>query len=139
MTSGKGIVGRLALTVVAAALVTGVGAMPSTGTRAATGLTGKVLRGPISPVCRPDSPCYLPFKGTLVFTRAVAKSGVPTVKRTQTSATGIYRVLLAPGRYLVKTGARTVPSKFGSIEPAVAVVPKSGVRRLNFLIDTGIR
>lgn len=131
---------RLALTVVAAALVLSVGVVPSAGRPAATGLTGKVMRGPVSPVCRSDSPCYVPFKGTLVFTRVVAISGVPATKRAKTSAEGTYRVLLAPGRYAVKTASRPVPSKFGNtLDPTVAVVPKNGIRRVNFLIDTGIR
>ena len=137
--TGKWIAARLVLIALALAVVTGLGAVSSFGSQTATGLTGKVLRGPISPVCRTDSPCYVPFKGTLVFTRVVSISGAPAAKRAQTSTSGTYRVLLAPGRYLVRS-SRTVPSKFGSgVAPEVAVVPKTGIRRLNFLIDTGIR
>ena len=100
-TYGKAIVTRVILLAVAAALMTGLGAVPAAGSQTDTGLRGKVLRGPISPVCRSDVPCYVPFKGTLVFTRVVSLSGAPA-KRAQTAADGTYRVLLAPGRYRVK-------------------------------------
>jgi len=115
------------------AATAGTGAQPVTD----TGLTGKVLRGPTTPVCRADKPCYAPFKGTLVFTRVTTGVASFAPVRTQTEANGNYKVLLDPARYRVATGAR---ARFGNlVQPAVVTVPKSGLRRVNFVVDTGIR
>lgn len=123
---------RLALLAAAMTLaaVAGAAAQPVT----ATGLTGKVLRGPTTPVCRADKPCYAPFRGTLVFT-PTNTSRVPV--RVQTAANGDYRVLLAAARYRVTTCVR---SRFGGlVQPSVVAVPHTGIRRVNFVVDTGIR
>ncbi len=126
---------RFAITV-AAGLAAAVAAGGSVGAATAPGLTGKVLRGPTTPVCRADKPCYAPFKGTLIFTEVGAPAGTASV-RTQSQADGDYTVRLEQGRYRVATGIR---SRFGGlVRPAVVTVPSSGLRRINLVIDTGIR
>ena len=126
---------RTIMFAVAVALVAGVGAASPAATQTESGLTGKVLRGPTTPVCREDRPCYAPFKGTLVFTQ-VTPGNAPV--REQTAADGTYKVLLDPARYRVTTGART---RFGNlVKPAIVTVSKgAAMRRVNFIIDTGIR
>lgn len=105
--------------------------------RVETGLTGKVLRGPTTPVCRANRPCYTPFQGTLVFTPVTAGAGPIVPVKTQTTAEGNYTVSLDPTRYRVTTGVR---SRFrGVVRPSVVSVPKTGMKRVNFVVDTGIR
>lgn len=122
---------------VAVALVAGVGAASPAATQTDSGLVGKVLRGPTTPVCREDKPCYAPFKGTLVFTSVTLGPAPVAPVREQTAPDGTYKVILAPARYRVTTAAR---SRFGhTVKPAVVTVPQTGMRRVNFIIDTGIR
>jgi hypothetical protein len=98
----------------------------------ATGLKGKVMRGPTQPVCRISEPCEEPARGVrLVFYR----SG-KVVARATTNQKGWYRVTLRPGRYAVSTSDPRVARNFS---PKSATVPKSGVKRQDFDIDTGIR
>ena len=104
----------------------------SAGGGTATGLTGKVMRGPTQPVCRVNEPCEEPARGVrLVFYR----SG-KVVARTTTNQKGWYRVTLRPGRYAVSTMNRRVARSF---TPKSATVPRAGMRRQDFEIDTGIR
>ena len=111
------------------ALVFGCG---SAGGGTATGLRGKVMRGPIMPVCRIGVPCDEPARGVrLVFYR----SG-KVVARATTNQKGWYRVTLRPGRYTVGTQN---PRVSRNLSPKTATVPTSTVRRVDFDIDTGIR
>jgi hypothetical protein len=97
------------------------------------GLHGVVMRGPTTPVCRVGVPCSAPAVGAVLL----FSSGGRTVARVRTGAGGRYSVSLAPGRYTVRLG----PSPrigFGLRPVHVRVV--GGVRRrLDFMIDTGIR
>jgi hypothetical protein len=98
----------------------------------ATGLRGKVMRGPTQPVCRVNEPCEEPARGVrLVFYR----SG-KAVARATTNQKGWYRVTLRPGRYAVSTMNPRVAKNFS---PKSATVPKTGVKRQDFDIDTGLR
>ena len=111
------------------ALILGCG---SAGGGTATGLRGKVMRGPTQPVCQITEPCEEPARGVkLVFYR----SG-QVVARATTNQKGWYRVTLRPGRYAVSTSNPRVAKNFS---PKSATVPKSGVKRQDFDIDTGIR
>jgi hypothetical protein len=115
-----------------ALLVTLVAGSGSAGGGTATGLRGKVMRGPTQPVCRVNEPCEEPAAGVrLVFYR----SG-KVVARATTNQKGWYRVTLRPGRYAVSTMNPRVAKNFS---PKSATVPKSGVKRQDFDIDTGIR
>ena len=104
----------------------------SAGGGTATGLRGKVMRGPTQPVCHVNEPCEEPARGVhLVFYR----SG-KVVARATTNQKGWYRVTLRPGRYAVSTRNPRVARNFS---PKSATVPTSAVRRQDFDIDTGIR
>ena len=104
----------------------------SAGGGTATGLRGKVMRGPTQPVCRVNEPCEELAPGVrLVFYR----SG-KVVARATTNQNGWYRVTLRPGRYAVSTMNPRVARNFG---PKSATVPKTGMKRQDFDIDTGIR
>ena len=90
------------------------------------------MRGPTQPVCHVSEPCEEPARGVrLVFYR----SG-KVVARATTNQKGWYRVTLRPGRYAVSTSNPRVARNFS---PKSATVPKSGVKRQDFDIDTGIR
>src|SRR6185295_5266936 len=82
------------------AAVPAIVACASTGPSPATGLTGVVVRGPVTPVCRVDVPCDAPFSAG--FT--VQKSG-QRVAQFQSDASGRFTVFLAPGPYTVVPNA----------------------------------
>ena len=104
----------------------------SAGGGTTTGLRGKVMRGPTQPVCRVNEPCEEPARGVrLVFSRAGK-----VVARATTNQKGWYRVTLRAGRYAVSTANPRVAKNFS---PKSATVPKSGVKRQDFDIDTGLR
>jgi hypothetical protein len=108
-------------------------ALAATPAAATSGLYGTVIRGPVTPVCRVDVPCYEAAAGvTLVFERA----GRP-VTTARTNASGRYRVALAPGRYIVRTRQRSIFERVP--EPSSVTVPRGRFARVNFAIDTGIR
>jgi hypothetical protein len=110
-------------------LVLGCG---SAGGATATGLKGKVMRGPTRPVCRITEPCEEPARGVrLIFSRAEK-----VVARATTNQKGWYRVTLRPGRYAVSTSNPRVAKNFS---PKSATVPKTGMKRQDFDIDTGLR
>jgi hypothetical protein len=98
-----------------------------------SGLWGEVTRGPVTPVCVAEQPCYVPAKDvTLVF----ARNG-RIVRRATTNARGRYRVKLAAGTYSVRLTKK--PTIGRGIEPVKARVVKQRYRRVDFSIDTGIR
>ncbi len=98
----------------------------------ASGLTGRVLRGPTTPVCFVGKPCEEPARGVkLVFSR----SG-KVVGRATTDQKGRYRLALKPGSYSVSTNRRAfekVP------QPSRVTVANGRFKRVDFHIDTGIR
>lgn len=104
--------------------------VPATAGTTSTGLRGLVTRGPITPVCRVDTPCSAPAKHTtVVFTRnGVSKSAV-------TGDDGRYSILLAAGTYAVRI---PTAAKFG-FTPRTVVVTAGRMSIRNFSIDTGIR
>jgi hypothetical protein len=112
-----------------AALALGCG---SAGGGTTTGLQGRVMRGPITPVCRVGTPCTAPAPGVkLLFSR----SGKVVASAT-TDKKGWYRVTLKPGRYSVRTNRKGFGSR---TQPSAAAVPSDRVARRDFMIDTGIR
>jgi hypothetical protein len=96
-----------------------------------SGLQGKVLRGPVSPVCVATRPCQVGASVILAFSR----SGV-LVARVKSARTGDYRIALAPGVYAVSPALR---APLWRLSPQTVRVPEGGYRRVNFLVDTGIR
>jgi hypothetical protein len=121
---------RFLLLLIAAATVSAAGAASGA---TSSGLHGLVTRGPIRPVCMVDQPCDEPAANVrLVFLR----NGV-VVSRVRTSATGRYRLALAPGRYAVR-----LPGKPGIgriVKPQTVRVLRDRYSRVDFSIDTGIR
>jgi hypothetical protein len=111
------VLGSLALLLAEAGQATGV----------RSGLHGVVMRGPITPACVAEEPCWAPARGvTLKFSRNGA-----VVASARTNAKGTYRVALAPGRYSVAGGR--------DLEPTHVKVLSGLFSRVNFAIDTGIR
>jgi hypothetical protein len=121
-----------------ATAVVGVALVPQAATAPGSGLSGKILRGPLTPVCREDRPCYAPFKGTITFTPVTADPSVAAPTRTQSQPDGDYKVLLDPMKYRVTVGAARA-NRTNRVKPAFVTVSKSSIRRVNFIIDTGIR
>ena len=98
-----------------------------------SGLWGEVKRGPVTPVCVAEQPCYAPAKGvTLVFLRR----GI-VVRRATTNDLGRYRVRLPAGTYSVRLPQK--PAIGRDLEPVQARVRAGRYARVDFSIDTGIR
>ena len=96
-----------------------------------SGVQGLVTKGPIAPVCRQGEPCTAPVRATLLFHRA------GRTFRTRSGPDGRYRILLAPGYYMVTTLERIGIDR--NIRPRTIHVRSGHVDRLDFAIDTGIR
>jgi hypothetical protein len=98
-----------------------------------SGLYGKVMRGPVMPVCVAEKPCSGPAAGVrLEFLR----NGV-AVARAITARDGSYRVALRAGVYVVRTVIR--PAIGRGLRPSSVHVLAHKWSRSNFSIDTGIR
>lgn len=109
-----------------------LGGGSAAGGTVTSGLKGRVMRGPIMPVCRVGVPCDEPARGVkLIFSR----SG-KVVARVTTNQRGYYRVALRPARYAVRTN-RTYFEKVP--DPSRVSVPNDRFKRVDFHIDTGIR
>jgi hypothetical protein len=105
---------------------------PSTPTLT-TGLTGTVLRGPITPVCQINLACEAPFSAG--FT---AQRDGNIVTHFQSDAAGQFMVCLQPGTY------RIVPDTDAPIisptsQTKMATVGQVGLTTVSFVFDTGIR
>jgi len=96
-----------------------------------SGLEGKVLRGPASPVCRQARPCQVPAAIALAFRRNGTE-----IARVKSTRSGNYRIALAPGAYTVTPAFR---HPLWRISPQRVRVPVGHYARVNFLLDTGIR
>ena len=117
-----------------AALVASLACLVSSGAWAgqgSSGLSGKVLRGPVSPVCKLAQPCQAPASVTLAFGRNGRE-----VARVRSTRAGEYRVALAPGTYAVSFAFR---HPLWRLSPQRVRVPSGSYARVNFLLDTGIR
>jgi len=91
-----------------------------------------VIRSPTTPVCQEGVPCSAPAAGVaLVFLR-----GGLRVASATTSKAGTFRVVLAPGTYVVRLLRRPA---FGGSPPRTVRVLPGRFAVANFDIDTGIR
>jgi len=114
--------------------VAALGACASAGPSPPTGLTGVVIRGPITPVCRIDVPCDAPFSAGFTVQR-----GGRRVADFRSDASGQFTVFLAPGPYTV------VPNNdAGIISPSsqaksVTVADTGMLTMVRLTFDTGIR
>ena len=98
-----------------------------------TGLTGLVLRGPITPVCVTDQPCDAPFAATFTVTR-----NGRSVRRFTSGADGTFSVLLEPGGYRI-VPAPDAPIISPTTQVQDVVVGDSGITTDTLFFDTGIR
>jgi hypothetical protein len=122
---------RIAFALVVAAITLEVGSL---GASAATssGIRGTVIKSPTRPVCEEGVPCSAPAAGVvLVFVR----NGVEAA-RAKTSRNGSFRVVLAPGTYVVR-GLRKFP--IGGMPPRTVAVRQGPFTVVRLSIDTGIR
>jgi hypothetical protein len=106
----------------------------STAPSPTTGLTGVVIRGPITPVCRVDVPCDAPFSATFTVQRAGAR-----VAQFQSDASGQFTVFLAPGAYTVVPNSDTPIISPGSQAKSVTVADTGQLTIVRLTFDTGIR
>jgi hypothetical protein len=115
----------------------GVGMMAacsSTAPSSSTGLTGVVVRGPVTPVCRVDVPCDAPFSATF----SVERSG-RRVMQFQSDAAGQFTVFLAPGTYtVVPNSDAPIISPSSQMKP-VTVADNGMLTVVRLMFDTGIR
>lgn len=127
---GRDIGPRRLLLALALFLTTRCGA-PSSPTD--TGLTGTVLRGPITPVCRVDVACEEPFSANFTV-----RQGGRTVTTFHSDSTGHFESRIAPGTYIVVPAADAPIMSPGSQAKQVEVAA-SGLTTVVLQFDTGIR
>jgi len=122
---------RIAFGLVVAFIALAVGsAGASAGTQ--SGIRGTVIKSPTKPVCEEGVPCSAPAAGVvLVFVR----NGVEAA-RTKTLPNGSFRVVLAPGTYVVRS-LRKFP--IGGMHPRTVTVRQGRFAVVRLSIDTGIR
>lgn len=99
-----------------------------------TGLTGVVLRGPVTPVCRVDVPCDAPFSAS--FT--VQRSG-RMVAQFQSDMSGQFTVFLPPGTYTVTPTPDAPIIAPSSQAKQVTVEDNGALTSVRLTFDTGIR
>ncbi len=106
-------------------------------TQGATGIAGRVFRGPTCPVQRPDDPACgdQPFQTVL---RVLASDGSRELAIAASDANGYFRIVLPPGDYLL-TNQNSNGSKFPSTVPQVISVPDDGFASVTVRLDSGIR
>jgi hypothetical protein len=98
-----------------------------------TGLTGVVVRGPITPVCQLDVPCDAPFSAG--FT--VEQDG-RSVARFRSDTNGHFTVWLRPGTYRVVPD-RDAPLLVPASQARAVDVGQTGLTNVRLAFDTGIR
>ena len=111
-----------------------IAACASTGPSPTTGLTGVVMRGPVTPVCRVDVPCDAPFSATFTVQRAGQR-----VAQFQSDASGQFSVFLAPGPYTVVPNADAPLISPSSQAKSVTVADTGALTVVRLAFDTGIR
>jgi hypothetical protein len=119
---------------VGAALSAALALLPAAAPSGATGsgLYGTVRKGPVMPVCRQGVPCDAPAKLTLVFSGAG-----DVVARVRTTASGRYRIALAPGFYEIRSTVKVGTAKLP--RPHAVHVRRGHWDRIDLFFDTGIR
>ena len=120
------------LFVVLAGVVT-ISACGATAPSPTTGLTGTVVRGPITPVCRIDVPCEASFSAGFTVQRAGRE-----VARFQSDAEGQFTVRLDAGTYSVVPD-RNAPLIAPTSQSRTVTVGDTGLTAVRLTFDTGIR
>ncbi len=99
----------------------------------ATGLSGTVVRGPLTPVCQVDVPCEGGFGAAF----SVQRGGRQMAQFT-TDSSGGFSVALAPGTYQVVPGA-DAPILDPAAQSRTVTVGGDGWTTVTWHFDTGIR
>ena len=99
-----------------------------------TGLTGIIMRGPVTPVCRAEVPCDAPFSGTFSVNKDDRR-----VAQFQSDASGQFTVLLAPGGYTVVPNADAPILSPTAQAKQVTVADNGMLTVVRLAFDTGIR
>jgi hypothetical protein len=109
-------------------------ACSSTAPSPSTGLTGVVVRGPVTPVCRVDVPCDAPFSATFNVERNGRR-----VTQFQSDTAGQFTVFLEPGTYTVvaNTDAPVISPSLQT--KSVTVADNGTLTVVRLMFDTGIR
>ena len=111
-----------------------VSSCSTTSPSAATGLSGVVVRGPVTPVCRIDVPCDAPFSAMF----SVQRSG-RQVAEFRSDASGVFTVFLQPGDYTI-IPAPDAPIILPAMQRKQVSVADSGtLTTVRLTFDTGIR
>lgn len=98
-----------------------------------TGLTGTVVRGPITPVCQIQVPCDAPFSADF----SVEQNG-KVVSGFRSDQDGRFTVMLEPGGYRVVPAANA-PIIFPATQAKTVAVLTTGLTEVRLTFDTGIR
>jgi hypothetical protein len=98
-----------------------------------SGIRGQVVRGPITPVCTVNQPCYAPFAATFFV-----EQGRRTVLTFHTDSTGRFLVHLAPGSYTI-VPSPDAPIPFAASQAKTVQVDPGIVSTAQLTFDTGIR
>jgi hypothetical protein len=122
----------IALVACAAAISACASAAPSPSMT--TGLTGVVMRGPVTPVCRVDVPCDAPFGATFNVERSGRR-----VTQFQSDAAGQFTVFLAPGAYTIVPNTDAPVISPSSQMKSVTVADNGMLTSVRLMFDTGIR
>jgi hypothetical protein len=109
-------------------------ACSSTAPSPSTGLTGVVVRGPVTPVCRVDVPCDAPFSATFNVERSGRR-----VTQFQSDTAGRFTVMLSPGVYSVIPNADAPVISPASQAKSVMVADNGMLTVVLLTFDTGIR
>ena len=125
---------RIIIRTLVVIVVSALLACASTTPSPATGLTGVVTRGPITPVCRVDVPCDAPFSARFVVQRAGRQ-----VAEFQSDSMGQFTVYLAPGAYTVVPNADAPIISPSSQVKSVTVGDTGLLTVVRLTFDTGIR
>lgn len=100
------------------------------------GVTGIVVRGPVSPVVTGTSGSTVPVAGAKVI---ISTSGQGhAIKETSTDAEGRYQMFVSPGTYVVTLGP--VDGILSTRDlPATVTVTEGQLTTVNVMLDTGVR
>ena len=99
-----------------------------------TGLEGKVLRGPIQPVCQIGQPCDdAPFSANFL----VQQNSI-IIATFRSAEDGSFQVRLKPGNYTVVPGS-DAPLMQPSLQSKPVEVSPVGLSKVELHFDTGIR
>jgi len=98
----------------------------------ASGVTGTVTAGPISPVARPGKPATRPVHGAAVE----ALRGSKIVAVAHTDEAGHYQLTLPRGTYIILVKASRYPSDTSSKKVSLST---GETLKVSFVLDTGIR